>query len=499
MNRNDQIKAPAFDPEIIARHITRDFILTCMQEAHSETTTDDNVYANVPSIHAGQGGRLDAAHGNMMIDKIMAVLEELRSLGRLEKIPAGEERGLPEVKAWNRFVENGAAAFENWDLHALMRCPLPNAINQGAWSAVYETVKDMRMARGLDLIVDGSATAGPKASFQITLEDLETLATAAALGAVSRGCGMTTEIMIGRSELRCRKTDELLEWKEAALLAPIVGKWHYPDRASGLASYFEPVVPMEIPKPIRQVEFTLPSGILMMADWFRIPGFTEGVGKDDYSKPSINSDLGIDERTRDHYERLGLMRIHTGNCVPNLIKDGEAIRVGYFDEDHEAFWTEDGDRSEVAMPEMAGRVCCDLWDVTFADRDILIDILMAGAAAIEANGGIGDREREVTGYPTSREEAGQMLDAYAEDSYVPRLEFEPGTVLQVTMATGHGSMDFHNKFRSADLSDWPAMEDMFILSVNEIRPDPKIEADVEKADWSWPERYSNTPSPSCDM
>lgn len=499
MNRNDQIKAPAFDPEIIARHITRDFILTCMQEAHSETTTDDNVYANVPSIHAGQGGRLDAAHGKMMIDKIMAVLEELRSLGRLEKIPAGEERGLPEVKAWNRFVETGSTGFENWDLHALMRCPLPNAINQGAWSAVYETVKDMRMARGLDRVVDGSATSGPKASFQITLEDLETLATAAALGAVSRGSGMTTEIMIGRSELRCRKTDERLEWKEAALLAPIVGKWHYPDRASGLASYFEPVVPMEIPKPIRQVEITLPSGILMMADWFRIPGFTEGVGKDDYTKPSINSDLGIDERTRDHYERLGLMRIHTGNCVPNLIKDGEAIRVGYFDEDHEAFWTEDGERSEVAMPEMAGRVCCDLWDVTFADREILIDILMAGAAAIEANGGIGDREREVTGYPTSREEAGKMLDAYVKEHDLPRLEYEPGQALQITMASGHGTMVFCDKFNSPDLADWPAMEDMFVISMSDVRPDLSIEPDVDKADWSWPERYSSTLHPSCDM
>jgi hypothetical protein len=213
---------------------------------------------------------------------------------------------------------------------------------------------------------------------------------------------------------------------------------------------------MDIPKPIRQVEITLPSGILMMADWFRIPGFTEGVGKDDYSKPSINSDLGIDERTRDHYERLGLMRIHTGNCVPNLIKDGEAIRVGYFDEDHEAFWTEDGERCEVAMPEMAGRVCCDLWDVTFADREILIDILMAGAAAIEANGGIGDRDREVTGYPTSRERAGEMLDAYVKEHDLPRLEYAPGQALQITMASGHGTMVFCDKFNSPDVADWPA-------------------------------------------
>ncbi|RMJ18562.1 hypothetical protein PHISP_08828, partial [Aspergillus sp. HF37] len=51
-----------------------------------------------------------------------------------------------------------------------------------------------------------------------------------------------------------------------------------------------------------------------MADWFRIPGFNEGVRDPEDEYRSINSDQGIDERTRDHFERLGLMRIHTTNC-----------------------------------------------------------------------------------------------------------------------------------------------------------------------------------------
>lgn len=499
MNLSDRIKVPEFDPAIIARHITRDFILACMMENFSDTMTDDDVLDAVPSIHARHGGQSNLEHSKMMTDKIIAIMEELREVGLLQKIPAGEERGLSEVKAWNKFVEGGAASLESWYIHSLMRCPLPYAINHGAWSAIYETRGDMRKAIGLKPYIQKGNPSGLMDPVPVSPADIEIFATAAALGTASKGAGMTTELMVGRSDLRCHKTDESLAWKEEARLAPVIGKWHYPPRDSGKPSFFEEIPPLELPKPVRQVEITLPSGILMMADWFRIPGFTEGVGDDDYSKPSINSDLGIDERTRDHYERLGLMRIHTGNCVPQLVQDGDAIRVGHFDEDSDLFWNDDGAPSGVKMPEMAGRVCCDLWDVTFSDREILIDILMAGASKIEANDGIGDREREVTGYPTSREEAGEMLDAYVKEHDLPRLEYEPGQVLQVSMATGHGSMTFHEHFKSPDLADWPAMEDMFVISMGDIQPEPSIADGVDRADWSWPERYAVTPSPSCGL
>jgi hypothetical protein len=117
----------------------------------------------------------------------------------------------------------------------------------------------------------------------------------------------------------------------------------------------------------------------------------------------------------------------------------------------------------------------------------------AVAERIEANGGIGDRDREITDYPKSREEAAEMLDEYVRKHTVARLDFEPGTVLQVTMATGHGAEVFFEKFSSPDLSEIAGMEEMFIISPVRLTPDLAIEDDVEQPDWAWPERYAPAP------
>lgn len=495
-----ELNEPIFNPEIIARHVPASFILDCMTSTLGESFVDDSVSAAVPHPMSGGGGKRDAEHGAAMAQRILAILEEVRELGLLKPIPHGAERGLGEVVEWNNFVEKGRAGISEYGMSYLMRCPLPMAIAQGAWEGAYDALKALRVERGYDMHagVYAKDKVGPKADMPMTAEDLPAIAEAAAHSAKVTGSGMKRLVMIGR-DVTCRKTDARLAWKEEAFLAPTLGIWHYPEWGTKGQTRFEDLGPWLAPKPMRHLEITLPSGMLMMADWFRIPGFNEGVSEPEGDYKSINSDEGIDSRTRDHFERLGLMRIHTTNCMPDLVKDGEAIRVGFLDEDHDCFWTDDCERKDIPMPESLGNICCDLWDATFADREILIDILVAGGEKLAANGGKDDRDREITGYATTRDEAAALLDAYDGNGHVRRIPFEPGATLHVYMATGHGSQDFGEKFSSPDLSDWDYMDEMFIISTRPLNIDPEIADQVEEADWAWPERYAAPDAPGMSI
>lgn len=490
--KKQPLRPALFDPDIISRHIPASFILSCMRETLGNSFTDDQVSAAVPHPMSGGGNRRNVEHGKAMSERILMILDELRDAGLLQQVPHGADRQVGEAREWNGFVENGRAGISEYGLSYLMRTPLPMAIAQGAWEGAYDCLKELRVARGFEMHAGYSASdkVGPKADMPMTPENLPAIAEAAACNARLTGSGMRCHIMIGR-DITCRKTDARLAWKEEAFLAPSLGIWHYPEWGTKGQTRFEDLGPWEAPKPMRHLEVSLPSGVLLMADWFRIPGFNEGVRDPEDEYRSINSDQGIDERTRDHFERLGLMRIHTTNCVPNLVRDGAAIRVGWIDEDHDSLWTEDGARTDVELPETLGNICCDLWDATFADREILIDILVAGGARLAANEGKDDRDRAVTGFATSREKAAALLDAYvAEERHVRRLDFEPGATLHVYMATGHGAQSFGEKFCSPDLSDWKFMDELFVLSTDRLALDQAIAELVEEADWAWPQHYA---------
>ena len=372
-----------------------------------------------------------------------------------------------------------------------MNCPFPKAITSGMWASAYDILRDLRGECGLDRTVGQSVNemTGAKAVMQISDAQVSDLAEAMALSAVEIGTGMT--IHIGSNDgITCPKTDERLAWKDHSLLAPVIGAWNYPEPGVKVRPNFTDLTAFTAIMPLRHVQMTLPSGILLAADWFRIPGFTEGVQggiSDDMHGASINSDKGVDERTRDHFERLGLMRIHTTNCVPKFVCDGDAFRVGWFNEDHDMLWSKDGVATR-DMPEIAGSVCCDLWDVTFTDREILIDILVDGGAKISQNAGNDEHGRPVLGCPTDREEAAALLDAYVVEHDVAKLEFAPGTTLHVYMASGHGSTSFHKMFKCHELSDWPFMEEMFVISPVPLSSDPDM---VDEPAWKWHDQRCN--------
>lgn len=425
----------AFPEEIVRRHFPAAWLAAAFSNL-SETFSDEELRKTIPHPRRPE-----------MAERILGFLEEIRALGVLKPMTAGPDRGIREAVDWNRFVTGGREAVPH-GLHALMRTPLPKAI----WSAMYNTAQDVLRGKrkGLDL-----EWGKP---FTLSQSDISGLPQAAenAIALVASG----QRVILTIDNVTCPKTDAHLSWEPDQLFAPVLGQYW----ANGT---YERLAAFDAPKPLRHLEITLPSGILLAADWFRIPGFTEAVEDEDDSRPSINSDLGIDLRTRDHFERLGLMRIHTTNCVPAFVQDGDAVRVGHFNDEDDAFYTEEGDRNEVPLPEVVGRVCCDLWDVTFADRDVLITLL-------EKGGQFPDREAAVA-----------ALDDYTSEGSgdVARLDFPPGTTLHIYMATGGDVSVFADKFRSEDISDWPCMKDMFVLSTRPLSVDPDL---VEEVDWVFP-------------
>lgn len=426
----------AFDEAIVRRHFPASWLQAEMTGKLGAKFTDEDLRKALPHPRRPE-----------MSERILGFLEEIRDLGILQPMTAGPDRGIREALAWNSFVAEGREGLGQ-GVHALMRTPLPKAIwltlMEGAHDLARGARKSRKLAWGEPVPLSGDAlpALAQKAEDQLAL--------------VASGQRQIVTI----DTVACPKTDAYFSWAEGELFSPFLGEHD----AHGK---FKPIAPFEAPKPLRHLTFTLPSGVLLAADWFRLPGFTEAVEKDDGTGPSINSDLGVDLRTKDHFERLGLLRVHTTNCVPAFVQDGDAVRVGHFNDEDDAFYTEDGERNDTALPEVVGRVCCDLWDVTFSDREILIDLLEKGGK-----------------FP-DREAAAAVLDAYVGEGEgdVTRLTFAPGTKLHLYMATGGDVSIFAETFRSPDISDWPCMEDMFVLSTRELTADPDL---VEEADWVWP-------------
>jgi len=492
-----------FDPEIIRKHINAEIVHGWISSTMDGYSRGVKKSFNSPLPSAEEMGTDEALqhslphifHHDALQLAVLQILGELRDQGKMRPVPFGAERGVREAVEWNRFVEKGPADAPKYGWSTLFHCPLPQAISQGIFEGAYDCIRQLRTDAGLDphSAHDKSGRTGAKALMPVGPEHVSQAAAAAAERAVLMGSGAKRFFSMS-SEMRCPKTDQRLTWKSDSLLEPVAGIMHYGNRMTGETTRFEELGPWDAPKPLRHLKISAPSGRIYMADWFRIPGFNEGINdQDEYSRTSINADKGVDERTQDHYERLGLMRIHTTNCVPQVTRDGIVYRIGWIDEDHEDLWDinpddpSDYSKKDGAWPDVIGQVCCDLWDVTFADREILIDILVAGGQRIAENGGIGDRDEPVQGAPTTREEAGTLLDEYAKNNSVAVIETEPGSELNVYMATGHGSTRFFKHFGSPDLVTPPWSEDMFLISTKELSVDP---SKVDEAGWVWPERYA---------
>ncbi|MEP3669954.1 MAG: hypothetical protein ABJN42_24860 [Roseibium sp.] len=228
------------------------------------------------------------------------------------------------------------------------------------------------------------------------------------------------------------------------------------------------IVPLEeTPAPVRHIELPLPSGRLAMADCFRIPGFNEGIDKlldgDDYA---INQAKGVDDRARAYYETIGLAFIQVGNTSPYAFTDETAPgiwRMGHVDEDHDHFYTEEGERTDAVMPREEWNTCTDRWSNVFGDAEVVKDVLMA------------------SGQYDDRDAAEAALVEYCEQWSAALVNLDVDH-LHVYMPTGYctHTEEFNEVFKAEEVErrDW--QRDEYIISAEALTVSPDI---LEEHDW----------------
>lgn len=226
-----------------------------------------------------------------------------------------------------------------------------------------------------------------------------------------------------------------------------------------------PVPVEEEPRIARHLELSLPSGRLLMADWFRIDGFNETVRKlCDGDVFEVSYPSARDDQSRAYYERLGL--IHLASRGPTIYEDiSDVWRGGRVDEDHESFWRKNaqGNHEGTGLcPEPAWGLQTYDYTNTFADVEVVIDILMASEK-------YGDRE-----------EAMAAIDRYVQDGEAHIAEIGAGK-LHLYLPTGYGDTGLFTKRFRADELDYPEWrQDSFLISRVPLAVDPEF---LEENDW----------------
>ena len=117
------------------------------------------------------------------------------------------------------------------------------------------------------------------------------------------------------------------------------------------------------PLKVQHQVIPVPSGELLINDWFRIPAFTEAVKPAKYT--SVN-ELGGCWATSAHYGQLGFASVYVGDGMPSVMRQGDALMIGAVD-----FDIDEADEPAGAL----GRVCTDLHWATLIDREVLTAIV----------------------------------------------------------------------------------------------------------------------------
>lgn len=405
-------------------------------------------------------------------------LEALRAEGLVEPCPNNGPRGVGPLAAWNRWLAGAYDAppetrdrEDRYGEHQLAEAPAFTTVR----NCLVRTVLDMEK-RVWERERPGETWGSDSKDGPISREEAAAGLRDACARIITAYADEASTDNIGSMDLRSSQTGEAYALA-GSFLTPVLCE-------IGTAYRLDPVplLPLETPKSVRHLELSLPSGVLCMADWFRIDGFNEGLqaligGEDHYE---INSATGLDARARDYFERAGLAIVQVGNISPAAYGDTPGVwRMGHVDEDHETFWTEDGEpRDGVRPPQEAWRTCTDLWANTFADREVIVDILMASEK-----------------YP-DRSDARAALEAYVEGYGVSMADLGVDR-LHLYVPTGYGVRkgDFSEVFRAEELEPAEWREDAYVLSAAPLTVDPEL---LEPCDWREREREApetDAPSP----
>lgn len=225
----------------------------------------------------------------------------------------------------------------------------------------------------------------------------------------------------------CRVTGDMLQL-EFRNWQPALGTAVVAPGSSWKNTTFVEVTPLEAPKVEHHV-LTVPSGRLLIADWFRLPQFTDvvdaGVGRDHESDAA-------ELRTVGHYARShNFMSIFVGNCDPDVLQRSDHLVIGSTDPD------------EPEPHDQRGHVSTELWRATAIDRDVLIAMLSRSMSTLDAE---------------------QQLRDYMEHQQVLELTVRPGT-LHLYHTANHSHMC---DFRSPGVAHVKGINLFAVLSEREL-------------------------------
>jgi hypothetical protein len=386
-----------------------------------------------------------------LFDITLKAMTALRNQGLLAPCPNNGPRNDPKMKAWNEWL-NGKFDDPSDDsftrksgLMWLSQSPAFGAMT----FCIFDKTRDMKKA---DVNIP-KMRKSLRAAFRAFADDLPT-SKAGVMTARDMNCAITGDtMMLVGSALKPKLTTH--------------------QRRDKFGRY-EPLENLETPKSVRHMEIPLPSGKLIVNDWFRIKGFDKGLqaligNDDDYD---INNAAGMDDRARDYFQKAGLCIVQVGNTCPSAYEepaeDGSKIlRTGHIDEDHEEFWDENDVRIK-DMPKEAFSTCTDLWANTFADEQVVVDILLA------------------SGEYNDRSEAQAALDNYLEKTWTASRVDVGFDQLHLYAPTGYGITkgqgQFDNVFKADELSQNEWQEDMYVLSTKPLTVDPEI---LNEEEWVW--------------
>lgn len=229
---------------------------------------------------------------------------------------------------------------------------------------------------------------------------------------------------------------EMTDW------APVLGVLEGPTRETRFVS----VGPLPAPK-VEHLVIQVPSGELLVSDWFRHPAFTDSVEDPDGKayKYSLNNDAGKARKTAWHANENGFMSVFVGNTMPAIVQRGDHVLFARVDEDDV-----DGDANTPSPLEgdVLGHVCTDLWAATAIDREVLTGVF----------------ERTM-----SRAEAEAAVVELLEETDHVTVKVKPGVMHLYHTANPAGIL----KFRADGVSD-KAVEEMYcVLSERELDWVPK--------------------------
>lgn len=369
------------------------------------------------------------AFDDAMTALCITIMEKFRDEGHLEKCPNNGPRGVRCMKVWNSFVNGGEKDYHDYEL-----------LSNPAFSAIRSTISSFfsHPDRSKSKITREVA----KSSYQEVLAELcEEMANGEHWSGVS-------DSMIG-----------ILNREYYAL----TDTFHKPVLALAKDPERKPLPVLEEPKILRHYTLTLPSGRLAMADWFRIPGFSEAVNAltgVENGRYDLNFSAGLNERAKDYLTKTGVAIVHVGNSSPRAFHHNGVWAMGHVDED--SYYDDDGEPIGDGEPEPVWNTCTDLWANTFASPEAIVKVLMTS----------GEYETE--------EEAEEALTQYCNDRWGANIVDLGVNKIHVYAPTGYQENKYDD-INHIDFSNILSQHEMcglqYLISVHELDIDPNLISD----------------------